>query len=67
MAGLCEACSHVGAIVFAVEAGIRMRDSSTCTQEKSRWIMPGYVKEIPYLPVSEMDFTSAKKKSIIYN
>ena len=62
MAGLCEACSHVGAILFAVEAGIRMRDSSTCTQEKSKWIMPGYVKEIPYLPVSEMDFTSAKKK-----
>ena len=62
MAGLCEACSHVGAILFAVEAGVRMRDSSTCTQKKGKWIMPGYVKEIPYLPVSEMDFTSAKKK-----
>lgn len=62
MAGLCEACSHVGAILFAVEAGVRMRDSSTCTQEKNKWMLPSHVREIPYLPVSEMDFTSAKKK-----
>lgn len=25
-------------------------------------VCPSYMKEIPYLPVSEMDFTSAKKK-----
>lgn len=62
MAGLCEGCSHVGAILFAVEAGVRMRDSSTCTQEKSKWILPSHVREIPYLPVSEIDFTSAKRK-----
>ena len=62
MAGLCEACSHVGALLFAIEAGVRMRESVTCTQEKSRWIMPSYVKEIPYIPVCEMDLSSAKKR-----
>lgn len=62
MAGLCEACSHVGAVLFAIEAGVRMRDSVTCTQEKSKWVMPGYVKDIPYQPVSEIDFSSAKQK-----
>lgn len=36
MAGLCEACSYMGAILFAVEAGVIMRDSSICTQEKSK-------------------------------
>ena len=41
MAGLCEACSHVGAVLFAIEAGVRMIDSVTCTQEKSKWVMPG--------------------------
>ena len=62
MAGLCEACSHVGALLFAIEAGIRMQESVTCTQEKSRWVMPSCVKEIPYIPVCEMDLSSAKKR-----
>ena len=62
MAGLCEGCSHVGALLFAVEAGVRIRDATTCTQEKNKWLLPSHVREIPYLPVSEMDFTSAKKK-----
>ena len=62
MAGLCEACSHVGAVLFAVESGVRIRDSTTCTQEKSRWMLPSHVREIPSLPVCDMDFTFAKKK-----
>lgn len=62
MAGLCEGCSHVGAVLFAVEAGVRIRDATTCTQEKNKWLLPSHQREIPYLPVSEMDFTSAKKK-----
>ena len=62
MAGLCEACSHVGTLLFAIETGVRMRGSVTCTQEKSGWIMPSYVKEIPYIPVCEMDLSSAKKR-----
>ena len=61
MAGLCEACSHIGALLFAIKA-VRMQGSVTCTQEKSWWIMPSYVKEIPYIPVSEMDLSSAKKR-----
>jgi hypothetical protein len=39
-----------------------MRGSLTCTQEKSKWVMPGYVKQIPYIPVCEMDFCSSKTK-----
>ena len=62
MAGLSKACSHVGALLFALETTVRMRGSLTCTQEKSKWIMPGYVKEIPYIPVCEMDFCSSKTK-----
>ena len=62
MTGLCEPCSHVGALLFAIEAGVRMRESVTYTQEKSRWVMPSYLKEIPYIPVCEMDLSSAKKR-----
>lgn len=62
MAGLSEACSHVGALLFATEASVRINASLTCTQQKSKWVMPGYVKQVPYIPVCEMDFTSSKTK-----
>ena len=52
----------MGEALFALEAGIRIRDATTCTQEKNKWLLPSHVREIPYLPVSEMNFTSAKKK-----
>ena len=50
MAGLCAACSHVVAMLFAAEAGARMRNSTICTQEKGKWVMPSYMKQIPYMP-----------------
>ena len=62
MAGMCEACFHVGAVLFALETAFCMRESITYTQKKSKWIMPGYVKEVPYMQISEMDFTSSKTK-----
>lgn len=62
MSGKSECCSHVAAILFASEAACRMHSSTTCTQTKSQWLMPGYVKEIPYAAIEEIDFTSAKKK-----
>ena len=66
MEGLCEGCFYVGVILFAMEADVRERleSSATCTQEKNKWLLPitSHVKEIPYLPVSELDFTSAKMK-----
>ena len=62
MTGLCEACSHVGAVLFAVASGVRIRDPTTCTQETSKWMLPSHVREIPCLLVCDMDFTSAKKK-----
>ena len=62
MTELCEPCSHVGALLFAIEAGVRMRESVTRTEEKCRWVMPSYVRETPYIPVCEMDLSSAKKR-----
>jgi hypothetical protein len=61
MAGLSEGCSHIGALLFAVEASVRFKKSTTCTQEKCKWLPP-HVKEVPYLPVSEVDFSSARKR-----
>ena len=62
MAGLCEACSHVGAILFACETAARIHNSRTCTQDQNKWLVPSHVKKIPYLPINDVDFSSAKCK-----
>ena len=49
-------------MLFAVESGVRIQDPTTSTKEKSKRVLPGHVREIPFLPVCDMDFTSAKKK-----
>ena len=53
MAGLSEVCSHVGALLFALDASVQYRKSTTCTQEKCKWL-PSHVKNVPYLPVCEV-------------
>ena len=35
MAGLGEACTHVAALLFVVEANVRVREMKTVTQEKA--------------------------------
>ena len=58
MASLGESCSHVGAILFAVDAVKRMRENKTVTQEKAYWLLPSRGKKSLYGPVSDMNFTS---------
>lgn len=61
MAGLGETCSHVSALLWAVESGIRLRESMTVTQKKAYWIIPNNVKEVPYAPVKQIKFIGKKK------
>ena len=35
MAGLGEACTHVAALLFAIEATVKVRDSKMVTEEKA--------------------------------
>ena len=58
MAGLGESCSHVGALLFYIEATIKIRDAKTVTEEKAYWMLPSSCKEIPYAEITEIDFTS---------
>ena len=62
MAGLGEACSHVAATLFYLETASRLDGTSSCTREQCRWVIPGYQKEIPYLPAKKIDFSSPKTK-----
>ena len=60
MAGLGETCSHVGALLFAVEATVKIRESRTVTQEKAYWLLPTGSQTIEYKPVKEIDFRSSR-------
>ncbi|XP_060576835.1 uncharacterized protein LOC132734136 [Ruditapes philippinarum] len=65
MAGLGEACTHVAALLFSIEATVKKRDSKTVTQEKAYWLLPSDSKTISYKEVNEINFVSARtaKKS----
>ena len=62
MAGLGEACSHVASLLTHFEAFYRTREAKSCAQEQCKWLMPKAVKEVPYLPVAEIDFKGATGK-----
>ena len=62
MAGLGEVCSHVGAMLFAVEAGVRMIKARTCTSVPCKWLMPSAVSKVPYAELKEIDFTASATK-----
>jgi hypothetical protein len=61
MAGCGESCSHVGAVLFAIETGVRLRDTATCTEQLSTWLPP-HMKSVSYCRVKDIDFTSATGK-----
>ena len=56
VAGLRDTCSHVASLLWAIEAGVRMRDSMTVTQKKAYWILPPSLKDVPYAPLSQIQF-----------
>ena len=46
MAGLGEACSHVGSLLFYLEAASRINSSKTVTQEKAYWLLPSSIDKV---------------------
>ena len=63
MAGLGEVCT---AILFYLEAAVRIRGQPTSTQKECEWVMPAFQKKILYLQVKDIDFSSpiSKKKEL---
>ncbi|KAL1447539.1 hypothetical protein MTO96_044255, partial [Rhipicephalus appendiculatus] len=61
MAGAGEACSHVGACLYAVETGVRMRNATSCTSQSNIWL-PAYVEKVQFKRLKDIDFTSSRVK-----
>ena len=62
MAGLGEVCTHVAAILFYLEAISHIQGKKTCTQQMCQWILPSFLKNVEYLPIADIDFTSPSIK-----
>ena len=62
MASLREAWTHIAAVLFYLEALAWINGSSLRMQQKCQRVIPAFQKYIPYLPVADIDFTSAKAK-----
>ena len=46
MAGTSEACSHIAAMLYAVMAGVRMCDETSCTSTLCQWLEPATAKQV---------------------
>lgn len=65
MAGLGETCTHVAALLFYIEAAVKIRDSKTCTEVPAYWKLPSVFQKASYEELRNIDFASAasmKKK-----
>ena len=60
MAGLGEACSHIAAVLFALEANTQIKKSMSCTSLPCTWLPPSF-QSVMYSPVFEMDFKQKKQ------
>ena len=61
MAGLAETSSHIGAVLHSIEAAVRVNTSAMCTSKKNTWLMPTTKENIPFLELSQINFSTPKK------
>ena len=40
MAGMGEACTHIGAVLFYLEAATKVNKEIMYTQQKCKWVVP---------------------------
>jgi len=63
MAGLSEGCSHIAAVLFAMENGTRIAKEASVTDVPAYWLFTTPAKFVSsFQRIREMDFTSASKK-----
>lgn len=61
MVGLGEACSHMAAILFVLDANSHFKESQSCTSLPCSWLPPSF-KTVPYATIADIDFSTPKQK-----
>ena len=57
MAGLGEACSHVAALLFVLEANTQVKRRMACTSMPCSWLPPSF-RNVPYAQLSDINFSN---------
>lgn len=57
-----ESCTHVGALLFKVDACVRLRDSATVTDQPAYWMLPSNISKVLPEVGYKIDFSSAAAK-----
>ena len=57
---MAETCSHIGAVLYWVEAAVHVNMSATCTSKENTWLMPTPTENIPFLKLSQINFSTPK-------
>ena len=60
MAGLGEVCTHVAALLFTVEAAVKLLEARTVTEDNAYWLLPNAIRNIEFKECREIDVTYAK-------
>ena len=61
MAGLGEACSHIAALLFWLEANNRLLADPSCTSVPCQWSAPT-MQNVDYRQIKDIDFASPEFK-----
>ncbi|XP_026064445.1 uncharacterized protein LOC113047301 [Carassius auratus] len=62
MAGVAETCTHVGALLFKVEATFRIRGKKTVTDVPAYWVLPSNLSKITAEVGYKIDYTSSARQ-----
>ena len=57
-------CTHVGALLFKIEAAVRIRGKKTVTDVPAYWKIPAGINKVHGEVAHKIDFTSAKAQRI---
>ena len=60
MAGLGETCSHIGALLYWTEYQVQRHTAVSSTSKPNEWLQPRTIKQVPFLRLEDIDFTSAE-------
>ena len=61
MAGLGEVCSHISALLFAIEAHTKLKKDASCTSHPCKWLSPA-IKNVNYAQIFEIGFLPLLQK-----
>ena len=62
MAGLGEACSHIAALLFLLEANTQYKKNISCTSRLFYWLPPSFKRSVPFARIADINFTSPQTK-----